>query len=202
MSTSGPPAATIDVRGLALERGERTLFSDLSFAVSAGGLLLLRGPNGAGKTSLLLALAGVLRPSAGTIEMPEPTQIHLLGAENAIRRKLTVTENLGFWGSLMGHTGVALPEALSRVGLGSLGNIEAGHISTGQQRRLALARLLVSRRAVWLLDEPTAALDAEGDMLVARLLDEHLAAGGLAVAATHHELAVAPARTVTLGAPA
>jgi heme exporter protein A len=192
----------MDVRGLALERGERTLFTGLSFAVSAGGLLLLRGPNGAGKTSLLLALAGLLRPSAGSIEVPEAAGIHLLGAANALRRKLTVSENLGFWRSLMGPTGAGLPEALSRVGLGGLGDIEAGHMSTGQQRRLGLARLLVSRRPVWLLDEPTAALDAEGEMLVGRLLDEHLAAGGLAVVATHHDLAVAPAGTINLGEPA
>jgi heme exporter protein A len=178
------------------------LFANLSFAVSPGGLLLLRGPNGAGKTSLLLSLAGLLRPDAGSIEMPAATEIHLLGAQNALRSKLTVNENLGFWRNLMGPTGVAEPDALSRVGLGSLGDIEAGHLSTGQQRRLGLARLVVSRRTVWLLDEPTSALDAEGEALVAGLIDEHLDTGGLAVVATHHDLGITPSRLITLGGPA
>jgi heme exporter protein A len=199
MSADKAPETAIAVRDLALERGGRKLFAGLSFALAAGGLLLLRGPNGAGKTSLLLTLAGILRPEAGTVAAGDAAEMHLLSAENAIRRKLTVTENLSFWRSVMGPTGAATADALARVGLGGLGDIEAGHMSTGQQRRLALARLLVSRRKIWLLDEPTAALDAAGEQLVADLIGEHLAGGGLAVVATHHDLAVDPAETITLG---
>jgi heme exporter protein A len=198
MSAPKVPEPALAVRGLALERGGRKLFADLGCALAAGGLMLLRGPNGAGKTSLLLTLAGILRPEAGTIT-GDAAQMHLLTADNAIRRKLTVTENLSFWRSVMGPTGIEAADALSRVGLEGLGDIEAGHVSTGQQRRLALARLLVSRRGIWLLDEPTAALDAAGEQLVAELLGEHLASGGLAVVATHHDLAVEPTETVTLG---
>ncbi len=199
MSAKKAPEPALDVRGLALERGGRTLFADLSFALGAGGLLLLRGPNGAGKTSLLLTLAGILRPQAGSVAGASAPELHLLAADNAIRRKLTVVENLSFWRRLMGPTGAETAGALSRVGLGGLEDIEAGHMSTGQQRRLALARLLVSRRAVWLLDEPIAALDAAGEALVAELIGEHLRGGGLAVVATHHDLAVNPTETITLG---
>src|SRR5687768_17752427 len=190
MSADKAPQPALSVRDLALVRGGRKLFADLSFALAAGGLLLLRGPNGAGKTSLLLTLAGILRPEAGTVSGGDAAQMHLFTADNAIRRKLTITENLSFWRSVMGPTGIKTTDALSRVGLGGLGDIEAGHMSTGQQRRLALARLLVSQRAIWLLDEPTVALDAAGEALVAELLGEHLASGGLAVVATHHDLAV------------
>jgi heme exporter protein A len=199
MSADKAPEPALAVRDLALERGGRKLVADLSFALAAGGLLLLRGPNGAGKTSLLLTLAGILRPEAGMVIGGNAGQMHLLTADNAIRRKLTVAENLSFWRSVMGTTGIKTADALVRVGLGGLGDIEAGHTSTGQQRRLALARLLVSRRGIWLLDEPTAALDAAGEALVAELIGEHRASGGLAVVATHHDLAVEPTETVTLG---
>jgi heme exporter protein A len=199
MSAKKAAEPALDVRGLALERGGRTLFADLSFALGAGGLLLLRGPNGAGKTSLLLTLAGILRPQAGSIAGAPGPELHLLAADNAVRRKLTVDENLSFWRNVMGPTGAETTDALSRVGLGGLEDIEAGHMSTGQLRRLALARLLVSRRGIWLLDEPTAALDAAGEALVAELIGEHLGGGGLAVVATHHDLAVDPTETITLG---
>jgi heme exporter protein A len=203
---NAPPPAVLHVRKLMVERGGRTLFADLSFDTPARALTLLRGPNGAGKTSLLLALAGVLRPESGAIEYRQagqhtaPTAMtHLLPAGNAIKGKLTVAENLAFWRALNGADGIGAGDALERVRLGGLDDIEAGHLSTGQQRRLALARLLVSRRTIWLLDEPTAALDAEGETLVAALLGEHLESGGLAVVATHHDLAVNPAEIITLG---
>jgi heme exporter protein A len=203
---NAPPPAVLHVRKLMVERGGRTLFSDLSFDTPAGALTLLRGPNGAGKTSLLLALAGLLRPAEGAVEYqqagrstPRAPETHLLPVGNAIKGKLTVAENLDFWRALNGPGGIGAGDALERVGLGGLEDIEAGHLSTGQQRRLALARLLVSRRKIWLLDEPTAALDTEGETLVAALIGEHLAAGGLAVVATHHDLAVDPAEIITLG---
>jgi heme exporter protein A len=200
------PPPTLNVRNLTVERGGRTLFSDLSFEVAGGALVLVRGPNGAGKTSMLLALAGVLRPEGGAVEyrdkgrsVSRATEMHLLLAANAIKAKLAVLENLNFWRALNGATGIESGAALERVGLSGLDDIEAGHLSTGQQRRLALARLLVSRRTIWLLDEPTAALDAEGEALVTTLLAEHLARGGLAIVAMHHDLALDPAETITLG---
>lgn len=207
-----PSQPVLSVRDLTVVRGGRVLFEALGFDVAAGGALLLKGPNGAGKTSLLLALAGVIRADRGTIAYTErgaaaelEPASHLLLPQNALKPRLSVGENLRFWRSLNGPTGLSVGAALERVGLGGLDAIEAGHLSTGQSRRLALARLLLSRRAVWLLDEPTAALDAAGDALVGAMLGAHCAAGGLAVVATHHAIALsggAAVQTVAIAAGA
>lgn len=209
-SSEAPRARAIRVTGLAVRRGERTLFDSLDLEVQAGEALLLRGPNGAGKTSLLLTLFGAIRPEAGRIEFlggdPEAraqTHVHLVGHRPAVKARMTVAENLGFWAALNGATGEPVDAALDQVGLGGLAEADAGHLSAGQTRRLALARLLVTRRDIWLLDEPTAALDAQGEALVARLIDGHCARGGIAVAATHHDVPLAaPIRTMTLGTTA
>lgn len=206
-ASHAPRARAIRVSGLAVRRGERLLFEGLDLEVKAGETLLLRGPNGSGKTSLLLTLFGAIRPEAGRIEFvggdPEAkreTAIHLLGHRPAVKSRLTVAENLGFWAALNGPTGEPVETALDQVGIGGLGEADAGHLSAGQTRRLALARLLVSARDIWLLDEPTAALDAQGEALVARLIDAHCERGGIAVAATHHDIALAaPVHTTTLG---
>jgi heme exporter protein A len=199
------PPPHLVASGVTVARGGRTLFSNLGFIVASRGLLLLRGANGAGKTSLLLAIAGTIRPEIGSIEykvsgaaVEAAPLIHLLAIHNAIKPRLTVAENLDFWRAVNGPTGIAAGLALERVGLGGLEPIEAGHLSTGQQRRLALARLLVSRRAIWLLDEPTASLDSEGETLVAGMLAEHCDAGGIAVVATHQPLAVSAGTVATL----
>jgi heme exporter protein A len=185
----------LHVDRLTLSRGGRTLFSGLSFWLNAGQATALRGPNGAGKTSLLFAIAGALRPESGAVTYRDRGEtlelaphIHLLTTDNAVKARLTVGENLRFWQALNGPTGIAPDVALERVGLGGLERIEAGHLSTGQKRRLALARLLVSQKTIWLLDEPTASLDADGEALVAALVREHCAGGGIAVVATHHPL--------------
>lgn len=210
MSSSQPlPARTLSVTGLALRRGERLLFENLDFAVGPGEILLLRGPNGAGKTSLIKCLAGFLRADAGTatfagqgVEERWQEDVHFLGHLSAVKARLKVSENLASWAALNGGGG-DVTAALRRVGLGTIASLDAGYLSAGQTRRLALARLLVSPRPIWLLDEPTSALDKDGDRLVGALLDEHLAAGGLAVAATHLELKIGDAgriRTLELGA--
>lgn len=191
----------LNVTGLGLERGGRMLFKGLSFGLEAGQLLLLRGPNGAGKSSLLLALAGILRPETGTIERAESVPLHLMGHGAGVKSRLTVTENLAFWQEINGKDGLAVGAALDRVGLGHLGDIEAGHLSAGQTRRLALARLLVSDRPLWLMDEPTAALDDKGAALVADLIAERCASGGAVLAATHHDIAGASG-TLMLGGAA
>ena len=194
MSAPQAPPPVLSAENLTLSRGGRTLFRDLSFAVPAAGVLLLRGPNGAGKTSLLLALAGAIRPEAGRVTCREPGEdgpllpIHLLLTHNAIKPRLSTAENLAFWRAVNGRGSLGLEAALDRVGLGGLGMIEAGHLSTGQTRRLALARLIVSERPVWLLDEPATALDADGETLVRELVLAHCRSGGIAVVATHHEL--------------
>lgn len=204
---AAPPPDGLLVSSVTLTRGARQLFAGLSFEVPPGGVHLLKGPNGAGKTSLLLAIAGVVHPDAGHIrygaantDAPLPRHIHLLLPQAGMKPRLTVAENLGFWQAMNGATGIDGEAALVRVGLGGLGPIEAGHLSTGQLRRVALARLLVSIRTLWLLDEPTAALDSEGEVLVAAMLADHCDRGGMAVVATHHDIAAGrPAATTVLG---
>lgn len=207
-SGAAAPTALI-ARGLTVLRGERLLFENLNFAVSAGGVLLLRGANGAGKSTLLLALAGIVRPNLGGVvyevdDQPaeRATELHLLGYQSGIKSRLTVLENLNFWREIYGPTGLSVHHALQELGIAGLAELEAGYLSSGQNRRLALARLLASHRKIWLLDEPTATLDAEGEGLLGRLIDRHREQGGIVVIATHHDLALAnPSRieTLTLG---
>lgn len=198
------PQPALSVRALGLARGGRTIISDLSFVVDAGAALMLRGPNGAGKSSLLMALAGLLTPQSGAIahegrdaEAPAHAHIHYLAHAPAIKSGLSVGENLGFWAKALGRPDADIGAALHRAGLGGLDAIDAGLLSAGQTRRLALARLVAVPRPVWLLDEPTSALDAAGAAWVGALVTEHLRDGGLAVIATHLDIAVA-GRTFTL----
>jgi heme exporter protein A len=198
------PQRRIDVTDLACRRGDRLLFSGLGFSVGAGQALLLRGPNGVGKTTLIRTLAGLLRPEAGTItiagrdaEARPGTDMHLMAHLSAVKGRLTVAENLAFWRVLNGGAGDTA-SALAEVGLAPIADLEARHLSAGQERRLALARLIVSPRPIWLLDEPTAALDAEGEKLVGRLIDAHLDAGGCCIAATHLPIPFADAARITV----
>ena len=207
---SGAAASTtLIARGLTVLRGERLLFDDLSFSVETGGVLLLRGANGVGKSTLLLALAGIVRPDLGDVvyevdgqPAERATELHLLGYQSGIKSRLTVLENLDFWRQMYGPTGLSVHHALQELGIAGLAELEAGYLSSGQNRRLALARLLASHRNIWLLDEPTATLDAEGEALLGRLIDRHREQGGIVVIATHHDLALAnPSgiETLTLG---
>lgn len=190
--------ALLTAESLTLQRGERLLFESVSFALAPGSLLLLRGANGAGKSSLLGVLAGMLRPTAGTVRWAEEAPPHVLGHQSGVKTRLTLGENLDFWRQVNGPDGLIPDDALEAVGLGGLGEIESGHLSAGQTRRLGLARLLVSDRKLWLLDEPTASLDSRGDALVAGLIAGRLASGGAVIAATHHDISGAT-RTLTLG---
>lgn len=187
-------------------RGGRTLFQGLAFAVEAGGALLITGPNGAGKTTLLRSIAGLMRPAAGRIALdgglPDHglgEQCHYVGHPSAIKATLTVRENAGFWGRFLGGEGKRLDGALDTVGLSPLRDIPAGYLSAGQKRRLGLARLLLAERPLWLLDEPTASLDSAAQEILIGVVNAHLAAGGLAVAATHMPLGFTNARELRLG---
>ncbi|MET3927740.1 heme ABC exporter ATP-binding protein CcmA [Devosia sp. 2618] len=198
------PPLLLRAQGLSHGRGGMDLGLDLSFSVASGQCLLLRGPNGTGKTTLLLTLAGIVAPLTGSfalegVEDDAGPQLHFCGHRNAIKPRLSVSENLAFWAEVNGSTGMSVAEALAEVGLGPLATLDAGYLSAGQSRRLALARLLVSYRPLWLLDEPTAALDVEGHELVTRLIDRHLDMGGLVLAATHDPITLPdPNRIKTL----
>jgi heme exporter protein A len=189
--------------GLTSRRGERLLFEGLDFELGAGEMLLLRGPNGSGKTTLLLVLAGLLRPESGHSELvggtDSDTDLHFLGHTAALSGRLTVAENLHFWAALCGGDGALLVPTLEAIGLAPIADLEADLLSAGQRRRLALGRLLCTERPLWLLDEPTNALDSAGEQLVATLIDAHLHRGGLVVAATHHDIPLrTPARVRNL----
>ena len=206
------PQYALVARGLTVRRGERLLFEGLDFEGGAGDVLLLRGANGVGKSTLLLVLAGIVHPDAGTVAYhangvvaEASPETHLLTYQSGIKSRLTVTENLAFWRDINGPTGLSVHHALLEVGIGGLGELEAGYLSSGQTRRLALARLLASNRKIWLLDEPMATLDADGEALLGRLIDRHRERGGITVIATHHELPlrnVAGIETLILGGTA
>jgi heme exporter protein A len=191
--------------GLGAVRGGRAVFAEKSFAVASGELLALTGPNGSGKSTLLRLVAGLVRPAAGTVSLdPAPEEgigraVHYLGHLDALKAPLTVAENLAFWRKIWGGDGLSPDAALDRVGLGHLADLPAGILSAGQRRRAAIARLFLSQRPVWLLDEPTTALDAAAEKTLGRLIEEHLSGGGIVLAATHRPLPVAPAATLALG---
>ncbi len=191
---------------LACRRGGREVFAGLSFAVSAGGSLALRGPNGSGKSTLLRLAAGLIHPEAGSLRLDggdaERTiaeQAHLLGHLDAVKPALTVAENLAFWRDMLDGEKAGVRDALERVGLARLAAFPAAILSAGQRRRLSLARLVAVRRPVWLLDEPTNALDADGRARLDNLIAGHLASGGIALVATHVDMAGVTA-TLELGA--
>lgn len=201
----------LETSALACERGGLRLFSDLGFALDGGGLLRVRGGNGSGKTTLLRSLAGLTRPAAGTVrwrgsaigELGEAYRSDLLflGHAPALKDEFTVLENLAFSAQLSGHQAVAenLHKALEQLGIARLAHLPAGHLSQGQRRRTALARLALPKPApLWLLDEPFAALDDEAIGRVCALCAAHLAAGGLLVLTSHQDAAIAAPAAQTI----
>ena len=175
----------VSVRGLAVARGGVPLLEGVDFEVPAGGALILRGRNGIGKTTLLRALAGLQPAHAGEIA-PGPDRIAYGAHADGMKGVLSVEENLHFWAALHG-TG-PIDAALAAFDLAALAERPAQYLSAGQKRRLGLARMLVTGRPIWLLDEPTVSLDAENVARFARAVRAHLACGGVALIATHVDL--------------
>lgn len=182
------PATPLLLTNLAVARGDRTLFAGFNLRVEAGEIVHLQGRNGAGKTSLLEVLCGLRAPEAGEVQRPEPEQLHWLGHRNALSGALSAVENLGYWCVAQGADASRIPAALDRLKLKAARQRPVRTLSTGQKRRTALARLLLTPRAWWLLDEPLAGLDADGVSLFAELLAEHRAAGGAAMVTSHQAL--------------
>ncbi len=184
--------------GLTCIRGGREVFSELDFHVDAGEALAITGRNGAGKSSLLRLIAGLLQAAAGRVtldgsprdDLTLSEQTHYLGHRDALKPALTVHENLAFWRNFLGGEQAALDASLAATGLGHIGTLPASTLSAGQKRRLSMARLIAVKRPIWLLDEPTSSLDTDGQAMMARLMSDHLATGGLIVAATHEPLRI------------
>ncbi len=196
----------LSAKGVTCTRGGQLVFSGLDFQVDSGRALAVTGPNGAGKTSLLRLLAGLLRPSAGQLTLtggePDATlaeQAHYLGHQDALKPALTVGENLAFWTAYLAGDGAGVVDGLSQWGLAGLRSMPAGYLSAGQRRRLSLCRLAAVHRPLWLLDEPTAALDAAAQQNLGRVMQRHLDGGGIIVAATHGPLPIEGATELRLG---
>jgi heme exporter protein A len=194
---------------LACIRGGREVFAGLGFSVGGGEALLITGRNGAGKSTLLRVIAGLVRLTGGRLALsggdPESTvaeQAHYLGHLDALKPSLTAGENLRFWAQYLGNTrptADSIDGALIAVGLGTLAELPAAYLSAGQRRRLSIARLLAVKRPIWLLDEPTTALDRDAQDALADLMREHLAGGGIIAAATHGPIGLDGARELRLG---
>lgn len=192
---------------LGAERGGEPVFSGISFNLGDGGGLVITGANGSGKSTMLRVIAGLLSASEGMIRLEgggEEWQIpadacHYLGHDNAMKTALTVEENLRFWRDFCGAPHIEINEALAMVGLPQVASLPFGYLSTGQKRRISIARLLVSRRPLWLLDEPTAGLDAASERQFTALMRTHLEDGGMIVAATHVPLGLEAVSELQLG---
>ena len=203
-------SAVLSVQNLTLVRGGRTLARELNFEVRSGGALLLTGPNGAGKSTLLRAIAGLFTPASGAISMSGDAiahdetpalQAHYLGHADALKGALTARENLEFWSAaLKRRAGLDPLQALAAVNLAHVADLPVGWLSAGQRRRTALARLLVAERPLWLLDEPTTALDAASQARLAQSMAAHRAKGGMIIAATHAPVGLDECAELRLGA--
>jgi heme exporter protein A len=206
---------------LSARRGEDLIFKDITFSLGAGESLVLTGANGSGKSTLLRTVAGLLRPETGRVTWQSATAekgmraaeaCHYLGHRNAMKAELSVAENLSFWKDFLGDfasgpksagpdpmgEGLSVGEAAERVGLGGIIHLPFGYLSAGQQRRMAFAKLLVARRPVWILDEPTAALDVGAESVFTSLIKTHLGNGGILLAATHQPLGLETARELRM----
>jgi heme exporter protein A len=193
-------------------RGERVVFQNLGFSVEPGMALLLRGPNGSGKSTLLRLAAGFLKPEQGHLAFTREDgredrdvetfreYIHYVGHLDPVKPAFSVAENLEFWAGFEGNpdpvSGTA--EALDRMALSHIADVPGRYLSAGQRRRLNIARIAAANKPIWLLDEPSVSLDDASVALLASLIADHCAEGGMVIAATHIELGLESSDTLTL----
>ena len=215
MSSTFPEAAELVGENLACRRGERLVFTELDCRLMPGGALVLIGANGSGKSSLLRLLATLLAPAAGRLVWGgEPVTsdpasyraaLHYVGHLDAIKPALMVREMLGFWAAMRGIAHPALDQALDAFGISALADWPCRWLSAGQRRKLALARLVAAPAPIWLLDEPSTALDRDGEARLEAAIAAHRAAGGRVAVATHQPLDIPDADIIALddyaGAP-
>jgi heme exporter protein A len=199
----------LSAENLSARRGEDLIFSNVSFELQESEALILTGRNGSGKSTLLRVVAGLLRQENGTVTLTDskgesdrrPGEAsHYLGHRNAMKNELTVAENMIFWKRFLGDSdgGMTIEDAAEAVGLAGITHLPFAYLSAGQQRRFAFAKLLVAHRPIWILDEPTAALDSTADRLFADLIGTHQQGGGIVLAATHQPLGLANAREMKM----
>lgn len=199
--------ATFSGTDISCIRGGRLVFDGLGFAVSSGGALLLTGPNGSGKSTLLRLMAGLIQPTMGDLAWdgvsvgrdPEDhrARLHYLAHAEAVKPPLTVAEDLAFWQALSGSD-KPVPAAIDAMGLATQSALPGRYLSAGQRRRLALARLLVSDAELWLLDEPSVGLDTASLTKLRTAIADHRAGGGIVIAATHVDLGLDGAETLSI----
>lgn len=201
----------LSVEALRVERGGRIVLSQLAFALGAGETLLVTGRNGTGKSTLLRTLAGLLPAQSGQVvyglasdEVRGVETVHYLGYEDALKPSLSVGENLAFWASMLQGPGTRVEAptpraALARFGIERLIELPAAYLSAGQKRRVALARLLLAPRPIWLLDEPFIALDTDAQATLSATMAAHVAEGGAILVASHQPLTL-PHREIDLAA--
>ena len=191
---------------LTCSRGGREVFAGLNFSLSGGEALVVTGRNGAGKSSLLRMIAGLVHIAGGRLALDggEPDasiaeQSHYVGHQDSVKPSLTVGENLKFWARYLGAIESTIDSALQAVDLAPLADLPAAYLSAGQRRRLSIARLVSVLRPLWLLDEPTSALDVPSQNRLADLMRNHLAGGGMIVAAAHGPIGLERARELKIG---
>ena len=190
-------SASLTLTALSCIRGDRVLFTGLDLSLEPGGAALVTGPNGAGKTSLLRLIAGLLSAHAGEVSMSGT--MAFLAEQSALDRELPLKRALGYWARLDGRDAEQVDQALDAMALSPLADVPVRMLSTGQLKRAALARIIISGTDIWLLDEPANGLDTDSRARLETAIRDHRAAGGIVLVATHQPLDLPGAVSVTIG---